>query len=339
MLRLTFSRTVQYIFGVLSKPRVRRYISLGVMFFSFAVLFLILFRDVDSLREYSNWADYLGACLIASLLYLIPLLLQLVVWSGLMARLGQLRSGWWDVEIFSYSHLLRRMPGVLWYIAGRTTMYHSYGVSANVPIIASGLEWLLLLVSAGLLVVVLGLAGTVGVPVLIILCLFGAVLLSFVLQIIFKLGTQLHLPGRLGGWISRMTTVTLPRKGHITGWLLLYSLAYVVGGWIILILLRQIDPGTQLDLVTTTRMWALTGGVGTLLSFLIPAGMGIRELTLVVVLSNSMPASGAVLLGILLRVIFIASDLVWGGMLLFLARTFGRSSTNFDIRSDLRDEH
>ena len=62
----------------------RRWMGLAVMGLSFAVMGIILLRDAQSLQAYTNWSDYLGVCVIGLLLYLLPLLAHLGVWSGLM---------------------------------------------------------------------------------------------------------------------------------------------------------------------------------------------------------------------------------------------------------------
>ena len=77
-------------------------------------------------------------------------------------------------------------------------------------------------------------------------------------------------------------------------------------------------------LAEAARIWALTGGIGSLLSVVVPAGLGVRELTLTVLLSPPMSVAEAIVVAILLRILYVGGSLVWGGLLLALARLAGR---------------
>jgi hypothetical protein len=80
--------------------------------------------------------------------------------------------------------------------------------------------------------------------------------------------------------------------------------------------------------IHAVRIWAEAGGIGFLTSFLVPAGMGIRELALTALLSPYVPPVGGLLIAVLMRVLFVAGDLVWGGMMLLVARRLGRPITH-----------
>jgi len=299
----------------LADPRVRRLLSIGIMLLSIGFLLVILARDAQSLASRINWSDYLGIGVVGVFLYLLSLLVQLAAWAGLMIRLGGVTGGWWHVQIFSYSHLLRRLPGVVWYIAGRTTLYRGQGVNANVPIVASGLEWLLLLVGSAIVLATFGFSGTFDAPIVALLALAAIGISAIVLRRLILSASTVRGDGRLKSWFSRMLSVDPPRVRDLALWLALYVAAYVVGGWILLLLVQATKPAVEVDLIRMTQVWALVGGMGTLLSAIVPAGLGLRELSLTVVLSPYVDTSAAVLISIILRVLFMLSDLVWGGAL------------------------
>jgi glycosyltransferase 2 family protein len=327
MIRHWFQAAIQTAQRVLS----RRWLGVAVMGLSFAMMGIILLRDAQSLQVYANWSDYLGVCAIGFLLYLLPLLAHLGVWSGLMRSLGQVLEIWWNVEVFAYSHLLRRLPGALWYVVGRTAMYRARGVAVNVPIVASGLEWLLIVLAGLIVFVVLSVLEIVGPVISGVLFIAALVLTAITLQMLLRAGAWVHLPGRLGMWQIRATSFSQLLVRDLIIWLSLYSFAYAIGGLILFLLARSIEPLAAIDIGFAIRAWALTGGFGILISLVVPIGMGVRELTLAALLSMYMTPSAAVLVSILLRILFTVADIVWGGSLLVLARLVNRGQATASI--------
>lgn len=320
MLRSKLATVYQAIQKRMADPRARRGLSSGIMLLSILFLLFILLRDVQTLPAQIVWQDYLGVCAIGLLLYLIPLLMHLAVWTGLMTRLGGVRGGWWHVEIFAHSHLLRRLPGVVWYVVGRTTMYRAQGVDANVPIVASGLEWLLLVAGSAVVTASLGLGGGAGLPAIASIGLILIVASALALGFLFTAVSGPNRNGRAANWLARLIAVNPPRFRDLSMWLGLYIVTYVLGGWILLLLVQGISPASGVDLLNMTQAWALVGGLGTLLSAIVPAGMGIRELSLTVVLSPYIGGTAGVLVSVLLRLLFMFADLVWGVALWSIAR-------------------
>jgi len=291
---------------------------------SFAILLVLLLRDVQSLPAQIDWSRYVGVMGVGLLLYLVPLIIQLLVWSDLMTRLGGVQHGWRNVEAFSYSHLLRRIPGAVWYLVGRTTLYRAYGVDVQVPLVASAVEWLLLMLGSAVVVVAFSLVTSTDVVLglSVLACLTG--LGAAVVHRLFTTSVNARLLKGLLARLPRVTSVSLPRRREIWLWLCLYVGAYIAGGVILMLMVQGVASDFDASLLIMIRIWALVGGIGTLLSTIIPAGMGIRELSLTVALAPYMTTSTAIFVSIVLRILFMLADVLWGGLILVSVRLYVR---------------
>jgi hypothetical protein len=90
----------------------------------------------------------------------------------------------------------------------------------------------------------------------------------------------------------------------------LYTLAWFMGGVIVYLFVQNTGNQT-LSIWHAIYIWTLTGAIGSLIVF-IPAGLGIREITLTWLLQPYIPTATAILIAIILRLLFIIGDLVWG---------------------------
>ena len=219
---------------------------------------------------------------------------------------------------------MRHLPGMIWYLAGRTTMYHTRGVEASLTLMASGLEWVLLLAAAGLVYGTLSLTGSGMLLSSMVLLSVLIVVTAFGLRGALQAGARLPLPGFVRRRLMALATVPVPGIADLTLWLSLYVLTYLVAGWILFLLVRGVALEATIGLGAAIRIWALTGGIGSLLSAVVPAGLGVRELTLTVLLSPPMSTAGAIVVAVLLRILYVGGSLVWGGMLWVVARLVGR---------------
>ena len=141
-------------------------------------------------------------------------------------RLGQMAGGWWDIEIYAYSSLMRHLPGMIWYLAGRTTMYHTRGVEASLTLMASGLEWVLLVAAAVLVYSTFALTGSGALLVSIVLLSALIVGTALGLRQALLASTRLPLPGFVRRRLTALATASIPGVADLTLWLSLYVLAF-----------------------------------------------------------------------------------------------------------------
>ena len=316
-----------------ANQRIRRAVGAAVSVCTIAFLVFILLRNIDEVREFDDCSTYLGICAKGFFLHPVSLITQALTWRFIIMRLGRMAGSWGDIEIYSYSYLMRHLPGMIWYLAGRAAMYRRRGIRASVALVASGLEWFLLLVAALLVYATLTITGPdVSLTSIILLAaLIAATALG--LRQAFSAGSRLPVPDSVRRRLAALATAPIPGCTDLVLWLSLYALAYFIGGWMLVLLVNGVAPEVTLGLGTATRIWALTGGIGSLLSAIVPAGLGIRELTLAVLLSPAMSRTGAVLVAILLRMAIIAGDLVWANALYAVARLMRQHWQRADLSS------
>jgi len=199
-------------------------------------------------------------------------------------------------------------------------MYRGRGVGAKVTLAASGLEWLLLIVSAALVYVTFTVVGGACVAASFLVLILMLILGAFTLQRFLSAGSRFQRLPLLRRNLQPFPTERLPRTRDLSLWLVLYVLCYVIGGAILLNLAQGVVPDAAIDLGDAVRVWALAGGTSILFSAIIPAGLGIRELTLTALLAPFMSTAAAILVAVLLRLLFLGGDLVWGLVLWSLAR-------------------
>jgi len=273
-----------------------RWLGYGLTLLAFVYLAIILVYSGYQVRQL-RWQDFWRPASLALALYLLSLLLQLFVWARLLSF--HRKVGWRDVAIYSRVLVMRRLPGGVWHWVGRTAFYTGETeLTGRVILLANFLEWvLLLLVAAGI-----ALYSWVDLPIVfrwaggMALCL-AALALTIAWQ-----------P------ISRPTWLKAIDGGS---WIAVYLLVWVLGG-IILYRFAQAAGGT-LDLLGGIWVWALSGG-SSLLFIIIPAGLGIREITLTWLLSPFLSPANALLIAILIRLAFTLADLIWGSLGLALSR-------------------
>jgi uncharacterized membrane protein YbhN (UPF0104 family) len=304
-------------------PRLRTWMQVGTVLFTIGFLIFLLIRGREELSQFDNWRAYLTVCGQGFLLYPLSLTVQAWVWGMMIARLGQVAISWRDVEIFAYTHLMRRLPGAVWYLAGRTMIYRERGIRASVTLAASGLEFILLVLVAVVLSAALSLSSHSGWLLVLAALILIVLIIPWGLAALPSASDRRWIPGFARKRLANLSGDVMPKSWDLALWVVAYLISYVVGGLILFLLARSIAPESDVTLTNAIRIWALAVGVAFLTSAVSPAGLGIRELTLTALLSPYMPTLGAVLVAVLLRMLFIVSDLVWGGLMWLTARLLG----------------
>ncbi|GEM_PF-723035 len=259
--------------------------------------------------------------------------LQIAVWTFIMRQLGVPLQIVDAVRGYTLSFLPRYIPGSVWGYWGRSHwLSQAYGTPYRVSLLGSVYEAGYLVVSA--FMVGLGYLGThlevvdlrFGHPLLWIAGLFVALLVASILfwicspavfgnYFMRKQGRSAVspasvFPGRLQDWIAVIVVLGL------------YLVMWVLHGWAIQfiggIFVRSGLDGNAWGIIAAT---ALAWAAGFLV-LLVPSGLGVRELSLVVLLQRLglVDTNLALLMATLSRVFLLASELIW--VLLSFAFTF-----------------
>jgi hypothetical protein len=263
-----------------------------------------------SLGRLSAWS--LAAALAA---VLAGILATFLCWREVLAELGgrlHLAAG---ARVFFLGQLGKYLPGSLWPVMAQMELGRDYQVPERVSGAAVGV-FLLVLVGTGL--VVAGAAAPLLGPDAVgaywwLLAVLPLVLLAAappVLNRLLGLGLRLlrrpPLPRPLSG-------VAVLRAA---GWALASWLAYGVQVWV---LAGQLGAGGPFPLARATGAFAAAWCAGFLL-VVVPAGAGVREAALVLLLGGVLPRPEATVVAVVSRLLFVLGDLGWGAVALLVGR-------------------
>jgi hypothetical protein len=239
--------------------------------------------------------------LTSSLVYLGCLTLAVGGWIWIIGTL----SGHWQwfqhFRIFCMMNVTRRIPGMVWYLFGRMVMYERLQVPRSLTAVASGLEFATILLGGFLVTLVTW-------PVA--LSQYNVSPLWFIAGLL--LGGVLLNPYTLRRAIRRINpqsdTLDL-RYRHLCGWVLLYAGVWAGGGVLLFVLTHTIHTMPLTMVPAIIGIWATTGVVATLLSF-VPLGLG-QELTLTALLSLFVGTPEAIVIAFLMRGVLTLNEVAW----------------------------
>lgn len=304
--------------------RVKRAAQWTILVLSIGFIGAALWRGSGELQRL-NWQVCLDAGLLSFFLYALSLLLQALLWTAIINHLAQTSPSWQDIEIFCQAHLARRIPGAVWYLAGRALSYQERGIAPVTTFISSAIEWAFQLWAA-----VVVYANVSHKPAL-IATIYG---LS-----ITALGTFLVLKKVYNG-------CSIPRSKHLPNWLhailSLLNLRIIVL-WLATCSACWVIAGTILHLLVTAAImpsyyqqvyWSTSVGISTLsngfsqLLMSFTGGWGVREVTLTVLLQPYLSTSLGATVAIFTRILYVTGDLVWGGGLWLLSHQLAYRATH-----------
>ena len=241
--------------------------------------------------------------------------LNILTWHLIGRTFGSRVGFWKDLEIYSFSTIVRRLPGVVWQLAGRTYLYHQAQTTLAVPVWGTVWEVVAQLSSATLLTTLM-------------------LVLSPRLQAEFPGGMWVSLLLIPVGWFAlcpqdvvsvmkriapKVTGELNLTRGNVLMWVGLYVLSWTLGGAILYCLVCALDPQTWILFPVCVGLVA-TSGVLAILTAPIPGGLGIREISLVLLLQLYVQSPVAVAAAIMLRVWLLLGEALIAFLVFLVAR-------------------
>ncbi len=273
--------------------------TLGSVLFSFFVLGYLVYRQRDLLISYDwhiRWIFFLGAFI----LYCPALLIASFVWTRIIHALGYQINFLTHFRYYSISNLAKRLPATVWYVFYRNQMYKKEGLPSAVTSLASGIEFVVVLLS-GILVVAL-----FSVPILIEyqLGIWGIVVL-------LVLGITFFNP-RIINWLLKKSGVvqTNFQYRNLAAWVGGYVLVRLLAGGLVFCVGNAIYGIPLQSLPYIIGGWTLVGVLSSLL-FFSPSNLGFNEVTFSLLLSKILPSPIAVIIALLLRISLILFEVIW----------------------------
>jgi hypothetical protein len=291
-------------------------LTLATMFVAGAILAALLYSEREVLLTY-DWDLKWSNLLTAMVVLIAGMFLAAYVWGDIMRTLGSGVSMGLHIRYYALSQLARRLPGTVWYVAGRGYLYRQHGDPVRLITTASGLELVINVVSGALLT----------------LALTGVVLADLPRYYIFGLGAA--LVAGLGAMHPRVIQALLTRiglhdvplipYGRLVRWLCFYLILWLVGGVVLYLVADAVYPLPLSNLPYLTGSFSLVGTLSVLVFFL-PSNFGFTEVGLSLLMSAIMPSSFAVLIAVLNRILLMIFELIGLGLIMLIWREPGQES-------------
>ena len=301
--------TSEALFSKLTGPNLRKALTaLAALLISAMVLGLLLYRERAVLLQYDwqlRW-EFVGASL---LLMVLGMVLAGWVWASMMQSLGSHVAFRLHMRYFAISHLARRLPGTIWYVAGRGYLYRQQGESVRLVTAATGVE-----------LVISVLAGSLTT-------LFCAAYALVTLQrsqwiglvVVVGLGLMAIHPRAINWLLLKIGRQPAPNLhyGRVLSWLVGYVVLYVLGGVMFFWIGNAVTPIAARHFPYVLGSWTLVSTLSVLVFFL-PSNLGFTEVGLSLLLANLIPSSFAVLIAVLSRLLMTLYEIVGAGIMVLL---------------------
>jgi hypothetical protein len=284
----------------------RKAITIFSICISFAILGLLVYRQREILLTY-KWQFHPIPIILTFLLFSFTLFWAAIVWGWILNSLGSKVEYIKHVRYYLISNLAKRIPGTIWYIAGRFQLYAADGVSKNITAVASGIEMILITLAGILLVLAIStktIAQYYHSPLFLIL--------------IFLLGIILLHP-KVIRWVMTKRKIEAKSINYffIVKGISFYIISWIIGGIILFEIGNIIYPIANTNIIYFINSWALVGVISTIF-FFSPSNFGVTEIGLSLLLSNIIPSSIAVIIAVATRIIMILIEIIWTSLFLLV---------------------
>ncbi len=225
----------------------------------------------------------------------------------------------WDVyRVYRESELSRYVPGGIWQFAARIYLTRRYGISAAACLAATLVDMTLAALAA--LVPAAWLAGSTSTSL--------GEWQRFILLIFPVLAFAVVYPPVFNAWAVRLARLLKQpfRRLEIGLGQMLQIWALYVATWVLLAFAmasfsRALLPGLDAERFTYVAGCYALAWVAALLTMVAPAGMGIREGILGLLLAQAVAAGTAMTLAVAMRLWVVAMELTWLAIGLLMPRT------------------
>jgi hypothetical protein len=281
-----------------------RLVTLFFVALSVIIIASVMVANWESFRTFDwrirpSWIAYGTAALV------LDLFLGAVGWHWLVARLTEQRRFRTNLKFWCYANLARRIPGPIWYIGSRAVLYETAGLPKATTSLLSALELVMILVS-GIALFLLTLPFWV-LPAAVRQQLHS----SWFLLLIVPASLALVHP-RVLNWLWARIGGRRPaqqlRWADTVGWLIFYLGVWLIGAFTLFSAVNLVHPLPLSHFPDVAGMWAAAGAVS-LAGTLTLTGIGLRELSLTLLLASFVPAPVALVIAILLRVLWLLGEL------------------------------
>ena len=265
----------------------------------------VLYSSRETLQTY-HW-DIRPSWLAPAIgLMLISMYLGAWAWHRLVTDVAGVGNGRLNIKIWWYANLAKRIPGVVWYIASRAFLYEQAGVSKRTTSLLSGLELALVFIS-GIITTLLTLPFW-ALPSEISSNLSRAWFLLLLLPLALLL-IQPRILEQIWQRLSPETAVQPLTWRNTIIWVAIYMLIWVAGGIVMFSTINFFQALPLHQLLAIIGMWALASSIS-LAGAITFTSIGVREVSLTLLLTQLMPLPVAIITIIAIRLLWLAGELI-----------------------------
>lgn len=276
-------------------------IGLALLLLSLFIIGQITVANWDTLTTY-QW-QFRPIWLLAIIIFFtIDLLIASWVWHLLVVRLANYNNYRRSTKICWYTNMARRIPTPVGYITGRVFLYEQEGVSKTTTSLISALELAFFLLS-GLVTTLLTLPFWVIPPE------SGFQQYTFFILIAPLTILLVHprILGQIWHRLSKHPTVQQLHWKDTISWLLIYILTWVFGAFVVYSVINLVIPLPLSKIIVVVGIWSLAGSIS-LAGNLAVSLIGVREISLTLLLAPLIPTPIAFLVAILVRITWLTGE-------------------------------
>lgn len=273
------------------------------------IVVIILFFFVQNI--YKNWSEVKGfqwqfnyILLISSMIILIAyLFFSAFLWGEILKKLGERLKLLDTLRIWNYCQLGRYIPGKVWIILGRVHLCEKCGISKKKTAISAILE-IFFIILTGFVFSFVSLISKKGD--------FNRYMLFFLIPAIALIAYPKGLERIINYVIKRRTNENMGIKfGYTTilKLLIVYLINWFLLGVAFVLFISSFVSFPPSQYIYVMGILALAWLVG-FLSFLTPAGLGVREGVMVLFFAETFSPSMAILISILSRIWISVGELL-----------------------------
>lgn len=284
-----------------------KWLAVGIFLLVPAIVGIVVVREWDILIAFP-WRFDVRYLILTIVFHSLALGVTFLVWHSMIVRLGCFDDLRLNFRFYYVSALAKRIPTAFWYVGGRLVLYRQVGIAASTVLNCIFLEN-----------VIIGIAGVF--TFLAFLPLYSRFLRVGVIP--FALAGIVGVVGLLArpqvfvdvtNWIlkrfGKQVLDRTPARKDILLWGGLYILPWIFAGFSLYCATRAFSDNIGLGSADALGISTLAMLVA-LLSTILPAGFGLKELTSSVLLSYWMPLSSAVVISVAYRLIQTVNEILW----------------------------
>jgi hypothetical protein len=226
-------------------------------------------------------------------------------WKSIMDSLTQVLPFGDHLKIYAYTNMLRRIPaGTVWMVAGRVYAYKGQSVPARASALGSFLEFMVVVLT-GLPLAALAAVGLALIPPAI------GIVLAIVAATLALMALHPALLSRLFRLVRHEDLPVQLRYRNTLQWAAIYSLVWLISGMGLFLIVRLFGDISLEKLPLAIGVWVLSSLVA-YFTMLSPSGLGVKELSLTLLLGLFLPEPLPLLIALAMRLIWTVYDMVLG---------------------------